>query len=108
MTRSLFKILRLKRSALDTLRAARRGWTNRDRHLVAVSVSPPPIPERIERPLVGLFVLVVLFLVIMPGLLYLVGWGVKRLTEETPSWIGFPTAPERRSKKTGRRGAAKG
>lgn len=44
--------------------------------------------------LVGLFVLVVLLLVIMPGLLYLLGWGVKRYTEKMPSWIGFPIAPK--------------
>jgi hypothetical protein len=62
------------------------------------SASPAPEPERIERPSVGLFVLVLL-LVIMPGLLFLVGWGVKRYTDKAPSWIGFPTAPEKPSKK---------
>jgi hypothetical protein len=78
--------------------AARQGWTNRPILLVAVGMSAPPAPERIERPLVGLFVLVLL-LVIMPGLLFLVGWGVKRYTDKAPSWIGFPTAPEKLSKK---------
>ncbi len=47
----------------------------------------------------GLFVLVLL-LVIMPGLLFLVGWGVKRYTDKAPSWIGFPTAPEKPSNKS--------
>ncbi len=46
-----------------------------------------------------LFLLVVLLLVIMPALLYIVGWGVKRYTEKPPAWIGFTTAPERPSKK---------
>jgi hypothetical protein len=50
--------------------------------------------------LVGLFILVVLLLVIMPGLLYLVGWCAKRFTEETPSWIGFPNPPEKTGKKS--------
>jgi hypothetical protein len=57
------------------------------------------MPERIERPVVGLFVLVVLLFVIMPGLIYLVGWGAKRYTEKPPSWIGFPIDPEKASKK---------
>jgi hypothetical protein len=26
----------------------------------------------------------------MPALLYLVGWGVKRYTDQTPVWIKFP------------------
>jgi hypothetical protein len=39
-------------------------------------------------------------LVIMPGLLFLVGWGVKRYTDKAPSWIGFPTAPEKPSNKS--------
>ncbi len=49
----------------------------------------------------GLLVLVVLFFFIMPALLYIVGWGVKRYTEKPPVWIGFPTAPERPRKKPG-------
>jgi hypothetical protein len=36
-------------------------------------------------------VLVVLLLVIMPALLYVMGWGVFRYTRKPPSWIGFPT-----------------
>jgi len=40
--------------------------------------------------LVGLLVIVVLLLVIMPALLYLVGWGVKRYTDQAPVWIKFP------------------
>jgi len=43
-----------------------------------------------ERSLVGLLVVVVLLLVIMPALLYVVGWGVKRYTDQTPVWINFP------------------
>gem|GEM_PF-2942177 len=38
----------------------------------------------------GLLVLVVLFLVIMPMLLYLMGMAVTRYTKKAPSWIGFP------------------
>jgi hypothetical protein len=37
----------------------------------------------------GLLVVVVLLLVIMPALLYLLGWGAKRFTEKAPSWVGF-------------------
>jgi hypothetical protein len=79
--------------------AARQGWTNPPILLVAVGISAPPTTERIERSSVGLFVLVLL-LVIMPGLLFLVGWGVKRYTDKAPSWIGFPTAPEKPSNKS--------
>lgn len=39
---------------------------------------------------VGLFILTVLLLIIMPALLYLLGWGIKRYTENAPSWIGRP------------------
>jgi hypothetical protein len=53
-------------------------------------MSAPPMAERIERSLVGLIVLVVLLLVIMPGMLYLVGWGVTRYTRKAPARIGFP------------------
>jgi hypothetical protein len=45
--------------------------------------------KRMRGPLVGLLVLVVLLWVIMPALLYLVGWGVARYTKKAPAWIGF-------------------
>ena len=47
----------------------------------------------------GLFVLIALLFVVMPGLLYLVGWGAKRFIDEPPSWIGFPNPGEEPSKK---------
>jgi hypothetical protein len=37
---------------------------------------------------VELFLLVVLLLVVMPGLLYLVGWGVQRYTRKASSRSG--------------------
>jgi hypothetical protein len=46
-----------------------------------------------ERSLLGLFVIVVLFLVIMPALLYLVGWAAKRYTDQAPVWINYPPRP---------------
>ncbi len=42
----------------------------------------------------GLLVIGVLFLVIMPVLLYLMGWAVTRYTRKAPSWIGFPARPK--------------
>jgi hypothetical protein len=42
----------------------------------------------------GLLSIVVLLLVIIPALLYLLGWGVARYTKETPSFIGFPARPK--------------
>ncbi len=38
----------------------------------------------------ALFVVVVLLLVIVPALIYLVGWAAMRYTGEPPGWIGFP------------------
>jgi hypothetical protein len=55
-------------------------------------ILPKPVANRIE-VFVGLFVFVVLLLVVMPGLLYLMGWAVTRYTKKAPSWIGFPTRP---------------
>jgi hypothetical protein len=43
-----------------------------------------------ERSLLGLLVVVVLLLVVMPVLLYLLGWAVKRYIERPPAWIGVP------------------
>ncbi len=39
--------------------------------------------------------LVVLLWVVMPGLIYLLGWAVKRYSEKPPSWLGFRAAPKR-------------
>jgi hypothetical protein len=47
-----------------------------------------------EGSLLGISVLAVVLLVIMPVLLYLMGWAVTRYTKEPPSWIGFPAEPE--------------
>lgn len=47
----------------------------------------------------GLLVVVVLLLVIMPALLYAVGWGVKRYTDQAPVWINFPPPHRLPSKK---------
>jgi hypothetical protein len=44
-------------------------------------------------------VLVVLLLLIMPVLLYGVGWGVSRYTRKPPSWVGFPARPKEPSSK---------
>ncbi len=49
----------------------------------------------------GLLVIGVLFLVIMPVLLYLMGWAVTRYTRKAPSWIGFPTRPQELRDKRG-------
>jgi hypothetical protein len=38
----------------------------------------------------AVIVLVVLLLVVMPALLYLVGWGAMRYTRKAPALIGFP------------------
>jgi hypothetical protein len=53
-----------------------------------------------ERAL-GLLVVVVLLLVIMPGLLYVVGWAVKRYADQAPVWINFLPPPKLPSKKPG-------
>ncbi len=50
--------------------------------------------ERSVRLWVGLSVVVVLFLVIMPALLYLVGWGAQRYVGQTPVWNTFPPPPK--------------
>jgi hypothetical protein len=50
---------------------------------------------------VGLFVIVVFFLVIIPALLYLMGWAVTRFTRKAPSWIGFPARPQELREKRG-------
>ena len=47
---------------------------------------------------------IVLFLVIMPVLLYLVGWGATRLTTKTPRSIEFPI--RLKEPRTERRGPA--
>jgi hypothetical protein len=47
-----------------------------------------------EGSMLGISVLAVVLLVIMPVLLYLMGWAVTRYTKEPPSWIGFPAEPE--------------
>jgi hypothetical protein len=49
----------------------------------------------IERSLVELFVPVALLFVIMPGLLYLVGWAAKRFSERRRPGSAFP--PTRKS-----------
>jgi cytochrome oxidase assembly protein ShyY1 len=46
--------------------------------------------ERTRRCVVGLLVVVVLLLVIMPAMLYLVGWSVHRATNKSKAWINFP------------------
>ncbi len=38
----------------------------------------------------GLLVVVVLLLVIMPAMLYLVGWSVHLYTNKSTAWINFP------------------
>jgi hypothetical protein len=48
-----------------------------------------------EKPLLALFVIVVLLLVVMPGLLYLLAWGAARFTQKSPTWLGFPRAETR-------------
>jgi hypothetical protein len=48
---------------------------------------------------VGVFVFVLLLWAIVPGLLYLIGWGVSRYTKKAPSWIGFPAARTERGDK---------
>ena len=50
------------------------------------------MPERMERSLVGLSVIVVLLLVIMPALLYLLGWGVTRYIRKPPARLSFPAS----------------
>jgi len=50
---------------------------------------------------VGLLVIGVLFLVIMPVLLYLMGWAVTRYTRKAPSWIDFPARPQELRDKRG-------
>lgn len=45
----------------------------------------------------GILAIAVLLLVIMPVLLYLVGWGVTRFTRKPPGWLSFPTATKRSS-----------
>jgi len=50
---------------------------------------------------VGLLVIGILFLVIMPVLLYLMGWAVTRYTRKAPSWIGFPARPQELRDKRG-------
>ncbi len=49
----------------------------------------------------GLLVIVVLLLVVMPALLYLVGWAVKRYTEKPPNRIGAPTTAKERGDRPG-------
>jgi hypothetical protein len=52
--------------------------------------------------LVGLFVVIVLLLVIMPALLYLMGWGIARTIRKDSGWIGSPPPrQELRDKSTG-------
>ncbi len=48
----------------------------------------------------GVFVLVVLLLVIMPALLYLIGWVAQRYVGQTPLWINFAPPPKLPSKTT--------
>jgi hypothetical protein len=47
-----------------------------------------------EKSVLGLLSIVVLLLVIMPALLYLLGWGVARYAREVPKFIGFPARPK--------------
>jgi len=58
--------------------------------------------KTIKRSLVGVFVVVLLFLVLMPVLLYLMGWAVTRYTSKAPSWIGFPERGKEPGSKSGR------
>jgi uncharacterized membrane protein len=51
-----------------------------------------------ERSLLGLLVIVVLLLVVMPALLYLIGWAVPRYTRKAPAWLVF-AAPQTSSTK---------
>jgi hypothetical protein len=67
----------------------------------------PPMPEHMERPLVGLLVIVVLLLVIMPALLYLLGWGVTRYTRKAPSLLGFQVSQHTLSEAPGRKEPAR-
>lgn len=40
----------------------------------------------------GILAIAVLLLVIMPVLLYLVGWGVTRFTRKPSGWLSLPNA----------------
>jgi hypothetical protein len=46
-----------------------------------------------EKALLGLFAVILLLLVVMPALLYLTGWAVKRVTAKQPARISLPAAP---------------
>jgi uncharacterized membrane protein YhdT len=47
----------------------------------------------------GLFVIVLVLWVIMPALIYLLGWGVTRYTAKAPSGTGFPVPRKNPSNK---------
>ncbi len=49
----------------------------------------------------GILLLLVLFFVIMPVLLYVLGLGVMRYTKKAPAWIGFPLPRAELSDKPG-------
>lgn len=48
-------------------------------------MSTATMPDRVEGFSVVLFVFAVLLLVVMPGCIYLIGWGVQRLSKASPS-----------------------
>jgi flagellar biogenesis protein FliO len=48
----------------------------------------PPMPERAKGSCVGIVVVVVLLLVIMPALIYFIGWGVTRFVKKAPARRG--------------------
>jgi hypothetical protein len=48
-----------------------------------------------EWSLLGLLVIAVLLLVVMPVLLYFVGWGVARFTRKAPGRIVSPVSQQR-------------
>lgn len=65
-------------------------WANRPGHPFTARLSAPPALGRMERFLLGLLVVVALLLVVMPVLLYLVGWGIARFVRTAPVRGGFP------------------
>jgi predicted RND superfamily exporter protein len=75
---------------LVSLKPGFQAWANRVSRPIAMSMSVPPMPERKKGAMVGLLLVVVLLLVVMPVLIYSIGWGVTRYTKKAPSWIGFP------------------
>jgi hypothetical protein len=56
----------------------------------------------------GLVVIVVLLLVVMPALLYFIGWAVPRYTRKAPSWLVFAAARDTPGKKPRGEATAKG